>query len=163
MLRRRAEARSASTPSRDVLELGAPTFPRLQPLRARPTQTLPPRPGTTYNYRVRAQDANNFYGPYSVAAAVSIPAYFDNAADGGNNGGSTTSLTYPYTVGTNSNRLLLVNLVGDSSADDISSVTYAGASMTLIRKVRTPGGKWHYLYYLLATGLWNKQRCHNGS
>ncbi len=95
--------------------------------------------GTTYNYRVRAQDANNFYGPYSVAATASIPAYFDNAADGGNNGGSTTSLTYSYTVGTNSNRLLLVNLVGDPSADDISSVTYAGAPMTLITKVQTPG------------------------
>jgi len=106
--------------------------------------------GTSYNYRVRAQDANSFYGPYSVAASVSIPAYFDNAANGGDNGGSTTSLTYSYTVGTNSNRLLLVNLVGDPSADDISSVTYAGASMTLITKVHTPGDRWHYLYYLLA-------------
>ena len=106
--------------------------------------------GTTYNYRVRAQDANNFYGPYSVAATASIPAYFDNAADGGNNGGTTTSLTYSYTVGTNSNRLLLVSVVGDPTVDDISSVTYAGASMTLITKVQTPGDRWHYLYYLLA-------------
>ena len=106
--------------------------------------------GTTYNYRVRAQDANNFYGPYSVVATASIPAYFDNSADGGNNGGSTTSLTYSYTVGTNSNRLLLVNLIGDLSADDISSVTYAGAPMTLLDKVQTPGDRWHYLYYLLA-------------
>jgi hypothetical protein len=106
--------------------------------------------GMTYTYRVRAQDSNNFYGPYSVAATASIPAYFDNSADGGNNGGSTTSLTYPYTVGTNSNRLLLVNLIGDLSADDISSVTYAGAPMTLLDKVQTPGDRWHYLYYLLA-------------
>jgi hypothetical protein len=106
--------------------------------------------GTTYNYRVRAQDANGFYGPYSVVATASIPAYFDNAADGGNNGGSATSLTYSYSVGTNSNRLLLVNLVGDTSVDDISSVTYAGVSMTLITKVQTPGDRWHYLYYLLA-------------
>ena len=83
-------------------------------------------------------------------ATASIPAYFDNAADGGNNGGSTTSLTYSYTVGTNSNRLLLVNVVGDPSADDISSVTYAGAPMTLIKKVQTPSDRWHYLYYLLA-------------
>ena len=113
--------------------------------------------GSTYNYRVRAQDANGFYGPYSVAAAASIPAYFDNAADGGNNGGSTTSLTYSYTVGTNSNRLLLVNLIGDSTADDISSVTYAGASLTLITKVQTPNDRWHYLYYLLtpASGTHN--------
>jgi hypothetical protein len=106
--------------------------------------------GTTYNYRARAQDANNLYGPYSVVATASIPAYFDNAADGGNNGGSTTSLTYAYTVGTNSNRLLLVSIVGDSSADDISSVKYAGASMTLVTKVKTPSDRWHYLYYLLA-------------
>jgi hypothetical protein len=106
--------------------------------------------GTTYNYRVRARDANNFYGPYSVVATARIPAYFDNAADGGNNGGGTTSLTYPYTVGTNSNQLLLVNVIGDKSADDISSVTYAGASMTLVTKVLTPGGPWHYLYYLLS-------------
>ena len=82
--------------------------------------------GTTYNYRVRAQDSNGFYGPYSTVVTASIPAYFDNAADGGNNGGNTASLTYSYTVGTNSNRLLLVNLVGDPSVDDISSVTYAG-------------------------------------
>ncbi len=106
--------------------------------------------GTTYNYRVRAQDANNFYGPYSVVAAASIPAYFDNAADGGNNSGSTTSLIYSYTVGTNSNRLLVVNVLGDTTADDISSVTYAGASMTLLTKVKTPSDLWHYLYYLFA-------------
>ncbi len=106
--------------------------------------------GTTYNYRVRAQDANNFYGPYSAAATASIPAYFDNAADGGDNGGSTTSLTYSYTVGTNSNRLLLVNLMGDVTADDISSVTYAGAPMTLVNKVKTPSDRWHYFYYLLS-------------
>ncbi|MGB8114166.1 MAG: IPT/TIG domain-containing protein, partial [Candidatus Sulfotelmatobacter sp.] len=105
--------------------------------------------GTAYNYRVRALDANNFYGPYSVVASASIPAYFDNTADGGNNGGSSTSLTYSYTVGTNSNRLLLVNLVGDSSVDDISSVTYAGAPLTLITKIQTPNDRWHYLYYLL--------------
>jgi len=106
--------------------------------------------GSTYNYRVRAQDTNNFYGPYSATVAASVPSNFDNAADGGNNGGSTQSLTYSYTVGTNSNRLLLVNVVGDTSADDISSVTYSGASMTLLKKVQTPGDRWHYLYYLLA-------------
>src|SRR5262249_2927755 len=96
------------------------------------------------------QDTNGFYGPYSVVATANIPSYFDNAADGGNNGGGTTSLTYSYTVGTNSNRLLLVNLVGDSSADDISSVTYAGAQLSLIKKVKTPSQRWHYMYYLLS-------------
>ncbi|MGA9673360.1 MAG: IPT/TIG domain-containing protein [Terracidiphilus sp.] len=106
--------------------------------------------GTTYNYRVRALDANGFYGPYSAVATASIPAYFDNAADGGNNGGSTLSLTYAYTVGSNPNSLLLVSLVGDTSVDDISSVKYASASMTLVKKVQTPSGRWHYLYSLLS-------------
>jgi hypothetical protein len=106
--------------------------------------------GVTYNYRVRAQDANGFFGPYSVTATASVPAFFDNAADGGNNNGTTTSLTYSYSVGTNSNRLLLVNLAGDTTADDISSVTYAGVSMTLLTKVKTPSDLWHYLYYLLS-------------
>jgi len=106
--------------------------------------------GTTYNYRVRAQDANGFYGPYSVVATANVPAYFDNAADGGNNGGSTNTHTYSFSVGINPNRLLLVSIVGDTSVDDISSVKYAGASMTLVAKVQTPGDRWHYLYYLLA-------------
>ena len=105
--------------------------------------------GTTYNYRIRALDTNGFYGPYSAVATARVPAYFDNAADGENNGGSTTSLTYVYTVGTNSNRLLLVNVVGSTSVDDVSSVTYASAPMTLIAKVLTPDAQWHYLYYLL--------------
>ena len=106
--------------------------------------------GSTYNYRVRAQDTNGFYGPYSVFASSSLPAYFDNTADGGNNGGTSTSLTYSYTVGTNANRLLLVSVVGDPSVDDISSVMYAGASMTLVAKILTPSDRWHYLYYLLS-------------
>ena len=107
-------------------------------------------PGTTYNYRVRAQDSNNFYGPYSAVVPAIVPSYFDNVVDGGNNGGSSSSLTYAFTVGTNANRLLLVNIVGDTSADDISSVTYAGAPMTRVTKVQTPGSRWHYLYYLLS-------------
>jgi hypothetical protein len=106
-------------------------------------------PGTTYNYRIRAQDANQFFGPYSVVSTASIPASFDNAADGGNNGGSTTTLTYSFTVGSASNRLLLVSLVGDATADDITSITYAGVSMALLKKIQTPGDRWHYLYFLL--------------
>jgi hypothetical protein len=106
--------------------------------------------GTTYSYRVRALDVNGFYGPYSVVATATIPAYFDNAGDGGNNGGTTTSLTYAYTVGTNSNRLLLVSLMGSASVDDISSVTYAGTAMTLVKKIQTPSSNWHYLYSLLS-------------
>ncbi|HEY9712213.1 MAG TPA: fibronectin type III domain-containing protein, partial [Chroococcales cyanobacterium] len=106
--------------------------------------------GTNYSYRIRAQDANSFFGPYSAVATMDVPAYLDNAADGGNNGGTTSSLTYQYTVGTNANRLLVVNVAGSTSVDDISSVTYGGASLSLIKKIQTPSGNWHYLYYLLS-------------
>jgi hypothetical protein len=52
-------------------------------------------------------------------------------------------------VGSGANRLLVVNLIGDTVADDISSVTYAGTSMTLIGKVLAASNNWEYLYYLL--------------
>jgi len=74
---------------------------------------------------------------------------YDNSVDGGNNHGSTTSLTYPFTVGTGSNRLLVVNLVGDIYADDINSVTYGGAPLTLLKEVQAAGNNRQYLYYLL--------------
>jgi len=78
---------------------------------------------------------------------------FDNSVDGGNNGGSTTSLTYPFTVGSGSNRLLVVNLIGDVT-DNISSVTYGTSPLTLLGKIQAPpsaagANNWQYLYYLL--------------
>lgn len=77
---------------------------------------------------------------------------FVNAADGGNNGGSTSSLTFPYTVGSGSNRLLVVPFAGDSGsgADNITSVAYGGVAMTLAKKsVVTSQDRFVYLYYLL--------------
>jgi hypothetical protein len=86
---------------------------------------------------------------FSLASNGTAGITYDNSTDGGNNGGSTTSLSYSYTVGIGSNRLLVVNVIGDTSADDISSVTYAGATMTLIGKIQAPSNNWQYLYYLL--------------
>lgn len=86
---------------------------------------------------------------FALASNGTAGITYDNSVDGGNNGGSTTSLSYSYTVGSGSNRLLVVNLVGDTSADDISSVTYGGASLTLINKVHAASNNWQYLYYLL--------------
>jgi hypothetical protein len=86
---------------------------------------------------------------FTLASNGTAGISYDNSVDGGNNGGSTASLTYPYTVVSNSNRLLIVNLIGDTSADDISSVTYAGTPMTLIGKIQAPSNNWQYLYYLL--------------
>ena len=97
----------------------------------------------------RPGHASSIMASFSLASNGTPGITFDNSADGGNNGGSTTSLTYSYTVGSGANRLLVVNLIGDTSADDISSVTYDGASMTLLGKVQAPSNNWQYLYYLL--------------
>ncbi len=86
----------------------------------------------------------------------------DNDANLGDNGGTTASLTVPYTV-SGSNGLLVLCLIGDVIAgnDDISSVTYNGVAMTLVDKNITgfpsgsgPFARMQYLYYLLnpATG-----------
>jgi hypothetical protein len=93
--------------------------------------------------------ASGVIASFSLASNGTAGITFDNSVDGGNNGGSTTSLTYSFTVGSGSNRLLVVNLIGDTSADDISSVTYAGTPMTRIGKVQAPSNNWQYQYYLL--------------
>ena len=93
--------------------------------------------------------ASSIMASFSLASNGTAGITYDNSVDGGNNGGSTASLTYSYTVGSGSNRLLVVNLIGDTSADDISSVTYGGTAMTLVGKVQAPSNNWQYLYYLL--------------
>jgi hypothetical protein len=74
---------------------------------------------------------------------------FDAAVDGGNNGGATSGLTFGHTC-TGSDRLLLVGFYGDVTGgnDDISSVTYAGAGMTLVGKTTATLARFAYLYYL---------------
>lgn len=75
---------------------------------------------------------------------------FTAAADLGNNGGAGSGYTVAYTCGSGTDRLLVVGFLGDNSADDITSVTYAGAAMTLVGKVAgTVGVRWTYMYYLL--------------
>lgn len=86
-------------------------------------------------------------GPGGTPAASGGVITFDAATDGGDNGGSTNTRTYNHTVGSGANRLLIINLVGDSSTDDITSVTYNGVSCTLVAKIQ--GTRWSYMYYLL--------------
>lgn len=85
---------------------------------------------------------------------------FNAATDGGNNGGTTTSLTFSHTCSSNANRALIVGISGDSLAgvDDISSVTYNSVGMTLIDKTSyVDTDRFHYLYILLnpASGAHN--------
>ena len=93
--------------------------------------------------------ASSIMASFSLASNGTAGITYDNSADGGNNGGSTASLTYSYTVGSGANRLLVVNLIGDTTADDISSVTYGGTALTLVGKVHVPANNWQYMYYLL--------------
>lgn len=76
---------------------------------------------------------------------------FDAATDGGNNGGTTTSLTFAHTC-TGADRLLVVCVVGDTVTDDVTGVTYNGVSMTLVL-TNAPGSifnRFLYLFYLVA-------------
>jgi hypothetical protein len=110
------------------------------------TQAFPASISNTWGGQAAA---SSVLASFSLASNGTGGITYDTSADGGNNGGSTASLTYSYTVGTGTSRLLVVNLIGDTSADDISSVTYAGTPMTLLGKVRSPSNNWQYLYYLL--------------
>ena len=73
---------------------------------------------------------------------------FDNSADLGNNGGSTSSYTTAnYTVGAGSNMALVIDLTGDTASDNITGVTWNGNALTLINKRQ--GTRWNYAYILL--------------
>lgn len=76
----------------------------------------------------------------------------DNAGiDGGNNGGSTSSLSFAFTMGSVSNGLLIVVFAGDTLGgnDDVTTVTYNGVGMTLAVKGTNAGAnRFLYVYYL---------------
>lgn len=79
---------------------------------------------------------------------------FNAAADGSNNGGGSSSHTFAYTCSSGSNRLLVVLVLGDTSVNDVTGVTYNGVSMTLAAPPGlAPGGpdnRWLYLFWLVA-------------
>lgn len=59
---------------------------------------------------------------------------------------NAASTTYSLTC-SGSDRFLLVG-VQVYTSDNLSSVTYAGVSMTQVDKQQIPGNRWMYLYYL---------------
>ncbi len=103
----------------------------------------------------------NASSPYRVTGTpYSTTIAYVSSIDGGNNSGVTSSWTYAFTVSSASDRLLVVGISGDviGGADDITSVTYNGVSMTFSNKTQDNGsGRFQYLYYLLnpATGTNN--------
>lgn len=92
-----------------------------------------------------------------IALCLFVPTFaraqsYVGSADLGNNGGTTSSLTASYTVGSGANRLLVVLFNGDltnGGVDDCSGVTFNGSSMTLARKsTQNSNGRIKYFYYL---------------
>ncbi len=79
----------------------------------------------------------------------------DATADGGNNGGITTSLTWSHTAA-GSNRIGFVGCLGDNTAggaDDLAGVTWGGNAMTLATKIGGPiltSTRWQYVYLIVA-------------
>lgn len=61
---------------------------------------------------------------------------FDAATDGNYNGGSG-NLTFAHTVGSGDDRALVVGILGNNGADDITSVTYNGAALTFVTSYYT--------------------------
>jgi hypothetical protein len=78
-----------------------------------------------------------------------MPIAFDNSAI---SSVISTSLTYSHTV-SGSDRLLLVGVVFNTSADDIASVTYNGVALTKINEVYQGGFGAVQLWYLTAPDM----------
>lgn len=68
---------------------------------------------------------------------------FDNSSQQ-----TTNSSTLSYVMGTVSQGLLIVAVVGDSINDNLTGVTFNSVAMTLINKIQYPGDRWIYLYGL---------------
>jgi len=81
----------------------------------------------------------------------------DNTSGGSYNGGATSTLTAAYTVGTSTNRMLFIGVLGQISVSNITGVTYAGVPMTLIGRNLNAGDRYEYLFALAnpATGTNN--------
>lgn len=78
---------------------------------------------------------------------------FGSTVDGGDNGGSTNSLSYSFN--NVAGDILFVGIVGDSpfgsAKDDITSVTYNSAPMTLVQKSVTGGvDRFSYVYMMVS-------------
>lgn len=64
----------------------------------------------------------------------------------------TVALTYTraFTVSSNANRLLLIDIFGDNSSDKVLTVTYGLAAMSQTEVVQVPSDRFIYTYGLLA-------------
>lgn len=74
---------------------------------------------------------------------------YDNTTFSDDGGGAVTSRTFSHTC-TGSNLALLVGVEGSTVADRITGVTYNSVAMTQLSAYKGSGGRWIYIYGLLA-------------
>ncbi len=117
---------------------------------------------TTYYWRI---DSKNAIGTTTgvvwsfTTGAVPVDIQLDSVGSN-SNGTDGTTLSWSHTVGSGSNRILIVAVAGeDSSSTDlnISSVTYGGTAMTLVPNSTSTEGTTYLqktaLYYLLSPAV----------
>ncbi|MHC4739148.1 MAG: beta strand repeat-containing protein [Planctomycetota bacterium] len=115
---------------------------------------------TTYYWRIDEVNAagtttGNVWS-FTTESAGGAPIEFDNVSSNAVTGASTT-LSWSHTVGTGSDRILIVGIAGEDSSESdlvISSVTYGSANMTFVSGSSATGGSGAFkmkteLYYLL--------------
>lgn len=77
---------------------------------------------------------------------------YDNSAQYTNGSGTGTSHSFSFTVGTGANRVLFVSFMHfTDSTDVVSSVSYAGQSMSRVSSVASAGGLGRGYVYMLPT------------
>ena len=118
----------------------------------------------TYTFTIRSTDDDDCTGSQSYTLVIDPAPVANNiqrtgtAAIFSNVSGSALSLTASYTMGAGgSNRMLFCAATGSTSIAVNPTLTYNGASMTIVNKVRTPGDLGHFQFQLVnpATGANN--------
>jgi hypothetical protein len=91
---------------------------------------------------------------FILSLPISAAIAFDTSVDGGNNGGTTGSLSFNYTPGAAGN-LVGVCLLGDNTIgnDDILTANYAGSAMTLVGKTTGGTATNRFVYYYMAQNV----------
>lgn len=111
--------------------------------------------GNTFTTTVASQGVKNYVAGENLTAADAVyplakmqnTIAFDAYSKGRNS--PVSSLTVAHTMSSSSNRILLVFIIGDTTSDLITGVTYNSVAMTRLVTV-APGSRYFYLYYLIA-------------
>jgi uncharacterized repeat protein (TIGR01451 family) len=99
-------------------------------------------------YYVAVDNGNGIVNSSNATLIVNVPITVGNSSSAGTNG---TTLTWSHTVGSGTNRILIVGVAIHNSARTVSSATYGGQNLNYIGQSVDGGGKIIVnLYELLA-------------